>query len=853
MMASEINRHALINKVNEANKRLMLMLDTSPICTQIWDRNLNTIDCNEAGVRLYGLKDKQEYRDRFITCCSPEYQPDGQRSDVKVVELVNKAFEEGICTFDWMHQKPGDATPIPAHITLVRSKYGDNDVVLGYTRDMREHNKMMQAIEYRDNLSQAVNQVAALLLNSDLDSFNEVLRQSMNLVSEAAKIDCVYLWKNKTIDEKLYCFQVFEWSAKETMFATGEPYCYNDVVPGWEEILSNGKHINSIVRDMSAKEQEHLSPSGILSILVIPIFIKKQFWGFVGFDDCQKEQKFTKEEVSILKSASILIANSFIRNEMTHVIHDKTIRLESALKEAHEATVIKNNSLSALENILNSIDAAIYATIPSTGELLFVNTWMKKAFNIKGDEAIGKYCYKVFRQGFDEMCDFCPCYQLEKEPDKTIIWEEFLHEHGMYVRHSDCLMDWHDGRKVHLQHAIDITEVVKAKKDAQAASRAKSDFLSNMSHEMRTPLNAIIGMTAIGKKTQGSVEKNHALNKIGDASSHLLNVINDILDMAKIEADKLELTPVDYNFEKLLRKILTIIHFRADEKQQNLSINVDKNVPPYIFGDEQRIAQVITNLLANAVKFTPEGGEIRLEASWIEETDGHCKLRVEVIDNGIGISPEQQKKLFYAFEQAESGTSREYGGTGLGLAISKRIVELMGGSIWIESELGKGAKFIFTVKTIRGKRNEDADEYSDANKSDRSGEASINEFEGKRLLIAEDIEINREILIALLEDSGLIFDCAETGKEALDMIVAAPEKYDIVFMDVQMPQMDGLEATRQVRTLFAHQGKRLPIIAMTANVFKDDITACLAAGMDDHLGKPLDIDRVLEILRKYLK
>ena len=396
----------------------------------------------------------------------------------------------------------------------------------------------------------------------------------------------------------------------------------------------------------------------------------------------------------------------------------------------------------------------------------------------------------------------------------------------------------------------DITErkemedaIKKALGDAMTASKAKGDFLSNMSHEMRTPMNAIIGMTAIGKKAYGIAEKDIALGKIGDAASHLLGIINDVLDMAKIEADKLELAPVEYDFDDMLQKVTTVVNFRVEEKHQQLIIEIGDSVPHFIVGDDQRLAQVIANLLFNAAKFTPEGGTIGLKITLADEIEGICELRIEVADNGIGISPENLKKLFHAFEQAESGTSREYGGTGLGLVISKRIIELMDGEIWVESEYGRGSRFIFTVKVLRGGL------LSDSPESDEQG---MDRFEGKKMLLAEDIEINREILIALLDDTDISVDCAENGQEALEMINAAPGKYDIVFMDMQMPKMDGLEATRRIRALPSLRDAGLPIIAMTANVFKDDIEACLEAGMDDHLGKPLDIIKVIEKLHKFL-
>jgi len=374
---------------------------------------------------------------------------------------------------------------------------------------------------------------------------------------------------------------------------------------------------------------------------------------------------------------------------------------------------------------------------------------------------------------------------------------------------------------------------------------------------MRTPMNAIIGMTTIGMKSPDMGRKDYALRKIEDASTHLLGIINDVLDMSKIEADKLELSSVDFYFADMLQSVVSVINFRVDEKRQKFSIHVDDDVPRFVTGDSQRLAQVIMNLLSNAVKFTPEDGTISFDVSLAGEKGGICELRIEVADSGIGISAEQQTRLFRAFEQAESGTSRKFGGTGLGLSISKRIVELMDGMIWVESEPGKGSRFIFTVKIKRGE-----DEVENEaiivpdNEKPRQSETveggQINVFPGKHLLVAEDVDVNREILISLLEGSQLIIDCAENGREAVEMISAAPDKYDLVFMDMQMPEMDGLAATRKIRALLSQSEKHLPIIAMTANVFKSDIEECLAAGMNGHIGKPLNLDEVLRWLHRYL-
>ena len=385
------------------------------------------------------------------------------------------------------------------------------------------------------------------------------------------------------------------------------------------------------------------------------------------------------------------------------------------------------------------------------------------------------------------------------------------------------------------------------------ASKAKSDFLANMSHEIRTPMNAIIGMTAVGKKSADTERKDYAFSRIEDASTFLLSIINDVLDMAKIEANKLELSSVDFSFNTLLQNVISLNNLRVSEKQQEFSISIDEKIPQYMDGDVQRLMQVIMNLLSNAIKFTPVGGKIKLEASLIDEKDGLCELRFSVTDTGIGISPEQQTRLFHAFEQAESGTSRKFGGSGLGLTISKRIVELMDGKIWVESELGKGSCFIFTIK-IKRSENEAASQLDEDNYPQK--EAGDNEqknvFPGKRVLIAEDVEINREILSSLLEDTELGIDYAENGKKAVQLVVADPDKYDLVLMDIQMPEMNGLEATREIRALPLQRERELPIIAMTANVFKKDIEDCIAAGMNEHLGKPLDFNDVLKCLRKYL-
>ena len=388
-------------------------------------------------------------------------------------------------------------------------------------------------------------------------------------------------------------------------------------------------------------------------------------------------------------------------------------------------------------------------------------------------------------------------------------------------------------------------QLVKASEAAEENAKAKSSFLANMSHEIRTPINAITGMSSIARKTEDKEGIYQCLQRIDAASRQLLAIINDVLDMSKIEAGKIELAEDAFELVTSLQNIQGLIGVQVSQKGLTLTTDFDEHLPEIVIGDEVRISQILINLLSNAIKFTPPGGEIRFSARHIGTNEnGNEELGFIVKDTGIGIAPENQVHLFDAFEQADRSVSKKFGGTGLGLAISKSIAEMMHGSITLESALGKGSCFTVRVVMRRGTRDKLRPIYTELQ--------TENNFAGYHALLVEDIEINREIVITMLADTGLLIDVAENGQLALDMITAQPDRYDIVLMDVQMPVMDGYAATQAIRAADFPRAKGLPIIAMSANAFSEDIKKCLDVGMHDHVAKPVDFDELIYKMSQYL-
>ena len=679
---------SIMETTRRAYEQARFMLDSTPLACNLWDKDLYMYDCNEEAVRLFGVKDKREYIDRFYDL-SPELQPNGRNSGEYALEYIEKARRDGKSVFLYMHQTK-DGEPIPTEVTFVRMAEGHNFIMSSYIRDLRESTQMTAEIARQNTLLEAMHRVSMILLDPDASRLTEKFVSAMEVMANALSVDRVSIWKYYVKDGEQRSARLYEWAGREDAAGFTDDIPHSDT--DWIDMLSRGECVNSLVRDISPVQRRLLEEKGIVSTFAVPVFIDEALWGCVNFDDCAVERLFTESEAAILRSTARMIVNAHIRNEMTLNILETTERLESALETAVEADTVKNAAIDSLNYILNNIDAHIYIAVPGSGELLFLNDQMKALFDVKGDEALGKKCYEVFQRGYDGLCPFCPHYELEKDPDKTVIWEEYIPDLNRYIRHSDRYINWYSGEKVHLQLSVDVTELINAREQAELSNRSKSAFLAHMSHEIRTPMNAIIGMAELALRERNSVAAREHIATIKQAGSNLLSIINDILDFSKIEAGTLNIAPKNYSFTSLLNDVISIIRMRLVDSSVLFVVNVDSSIPNALIGDEPRIRQVLVNLLGNAVKYT-ERGFVSFTVCGEQTGGGGITLYMDIMDSGRGLKPEAIENMFTEYVRIDPELNMAADGVGLGLTITSRLVSAMGGEISVESEYGAGSTF----------------------------------------------------------------------------------------------------------------------------------------------------------------
>ena len=668
---------------------------------------------------------------------------------------------------------------------------------------------------------------------SSVKDFSQGMNKSFDMIGKFLTLDYIYI--DEVINEDEILKRRFEWLDKSALpeNKTESGYLCPDT--------SYENQMQFCACNDTYKESKE-NTDKYRAFVNIPIIIDEKFWGVFGVCMLEAAREWSQSELGFLRAIAFVFS-----------VNIENVIAQRLLAKDNLEVV---DALSKLEAIIKNYPGIIWCVNKNKMVTLLDGKGLKK-IGLDPINIIGKNIRYV--RGFFPLLEDSTAQMFMKQGSNS--WTVDL---GKTI--LNCISaDLYDGDKNiigQLGIANDITETVNMQTElrdaiaaAENASTAKSDFLSRMSHEIRTPMNAIIGMNKIASGTDNIEKMHYCLEKIDDASKHLLGIINDILDLSKIEANKFDISVANFNLERMLVNICTVVTVKIDEKNQNFFIDLDKNIPKNIIGDELRLTQIITNLITNAVKFTDNGGTIKLLIKEQSREENKSTLLFSIVDNGIGISKEQQQRLFQAFEQAEGGTARKYGGTGLGLAICKKLVELMNGEIWLESKLSEGTTFNFTIEVEHGEEIYISNEIAgDVKNTDINSLNSFQyNFSRNTVLFAEDVEINREIIATLLEDTRITVVAAENGQIAVDKFKENPDKYDLILMDVHMPVMDGYEATKIIREMSFSKASEIPIIAMTANAFKEDIENCLQSGMNDHIAKPVDCDVLLKKLHFYLK
>jgi signal transduction histidine kinase/ABC-type amino acid transport substrate-binding protein/ActR/RegA family two-component response regulator len=588
-----------------------------------------------------------------------------------------------------------------------------------------------RALEQRDFLLQTVNQAIDILLRSEPEDFTGALLESMGMMARAIGADRMHIQKNNYENGVLFHTKLLEWTEEGSQpISAGEGYllCASQTYK-ISDSLSNGESINCLVRDLPPACRACLGMKKALSVMIIPVFLRNEFWGFAGFEDFKKERLFIKNEESIMRSGSMLIVSALLRNEYMIDLRDTSVRLESALADAKEA------------------------------------------------------------------------------------------------------------------------------------NSAKSNFLAQMSHEIRTPMNAVIGLSQLmldGERLPREIETN--LEKIYGAGSTILSIVNDLLDISKIESGRFELYPAQYETPSLINDVITQNIMRIGEKPVKFRLEADENLPALLHGDDLRVKQIFNNLLSNAFKYTNAG-----TVDWrltFEREDGFVWLVSSIADTGIGMTRESLSKLFSEYNQVDAATNRKVEGTGLGLAITKRMAEMMGGSVTVESEYGKGSVFTvrlrqgFVSDTPIGKEVAENLMSLRYNLPKRGGGLKLKraDLSHAHILVVDDVPTNLDVMRGMLKPYNVNVDCASSGRQAIMMIRSQKPRYSAVFMDHMMPEMDGIEATKNIREkIGTDYARTVPIIALTANAIVGNDAMFLENGFQDFVPKPVDMAKLDAVLRRWVK
>ena len=780
------------NNKNEYDS-IKLMFDSMPYTCHIWSTDFKMLDCNDASMEMFKVDNKEDFLNGFLDF-SPEYQPDGSLSSEIVEVYLKKTLSEGKYIFDWMHNA-SDGTPIPCKNTAVRVESQSERFVVVHVVDVTEQHAAIK------ELSENQRQLKNILLQ------NELQLLKLNLMVKATKMG---LWDMKIKSDDpldMDCTLVMSDEFRSMLGFASEAWFTK--LGSWAERL----HPEDKARTLSAFEQHIVDTTGSTPY-DIEYRLRKKDGTYAYYRD----------------------AGEAIRDEKGNAIHIAGALMD--ISETKRLLLDLETEKTMLQTMFDSVPDMIFCKDMDLNYTR-LNESLLRFFDISEDELIGRND----ETGLGLPKKLADAYRVR---DHLVLKNKKALRYEEYVPASDGSMRLLETNKAPLMLngitigimgiARDVTERKAMEEAAQSANKAKSAFLANMSHEIRTPMNAIIGMSEILESEDLNVRQLGLVETISKSAHALLSIINDILDMSKIEAGRLDLNPVDFNFYQFMDNIVSMFTHVSNKKGLEFITEISDEIPEYLYGDDLRLRQVLTNICGNAVKFTKKG-HIKL----IAEISGD-NLLIKIEDTGTGIKKEDTPKLFKAFEQVDRSKNRTIVGTGLGLPICKSFVEMMNGEISIDSEYGSGTVVTISIPVIKGNpKNIRSINTADMEHAIFAPDAKV--------LITDDNVFNLKVAIGLLSMMDIKADAATSGDKAIELV--KKNDYDIVFMDHMMPEKDGIETAHEIRRL-GGKYENLTIVALTANVVKGAREMFLSNGFTDFLAKPINTTELREIVKTYL-
>ena len=778
----------------EADERTRLMLEATPMMCSLWDSDGQIIDCDGETLKIMGLSKKSDYIENFFKL-NPEYQPNGELTSGTVSRVVRETLETGYQRFEWLtHTAAGE--PIPLEATAVRVPWKNSFRLAVYSRDLREEKVKEAALqEIKNRLRVMLDTMALACLFFD---------------PEGNLIDC----NQRTVD-------LFGYEHTTEMLGK-----FKDLSP---EYQPDG-------RESYEKAME-------LRVIAVDTGEAVFHWIHQKRDGTPLPAEVTLIRVPWKDNYRIV---SYVRDLSELIETEKNLTRVLATVESSPNIVLnldKNGNIEYMNPAF--VDVAGFsreelqrdglALVLSPGDLACLNReYVPAALKDK----ITKFEIQIITKTAERREYAFSAFAVSPQTGNTGV--------GMLGR------DVTELKRMNLDLKAAKDQAERALASEIQYNKAKSDFLSRVSHELRTPLNAIVGMTSIAKTTTNADELSHCWANIDEAIEHLLELVNDVLDMTGFDTGSFNFFSHPFSFSKLMASVIDNVTRKAQAKEQIFIADIDSGIHEWMDSDERRLKQILLKLLSNAVKFTPGKGKIELHARMIENSGKGCTIRFDVVDNGAGISNEILERMWDVFEQADTSTTREHGGLGLSLTLVKRIVDLMRGELRVESEMGKGSRFTCDVRlgVVKDGLGTVNDETQQGENTGGAVQYDSLNLSGKRVMIVDDVSLNREILLMLLEHTGAVLDEASTGDEAVRMF--GRDKYDLVLMDLHMPVMDGYVATKNIRASAKPWAKSVPVIAISAESSGDIHSKCMEAGITDHLSKPVEIEDLLKTIAKWM-